>query len=230
MNNWQKLCLQINPLIKRDVSEELYHEQFVTYLQTIFNWDAANIKIEEPVRIGSTNKYADIVLEGNGFGIVIEMKKPGVALGDNETGQLTSYMRILGKRYGLLVGNKLKIFYDYDKELSAPTEIASFDFDGNNSEGAAFCEILEKSNCSSESLNEYARGRLSRLKTTKEFEQLKKEVIANNGEKIKEIVKNKLVSEGHEEKVVLDVLKDIVVSLSVSVVGEMPCESVNRLV
>jgi hypothetical protein len=49
MNNWQKLCVQINPLIKRDVAEDVYHEQFVSYLQTIFDWDTANIKVEEPV-------------------------------------------------------------------------------------------------------------------------------------------------------------------------------------
>jgi hypothetical protein len=152
MNNWQKVCIQINPLIKRDVAEEVYHEQFVSCLQTIFNWNIANIKVEQPVRMGSTDKYADIVLAGNGFGIVIEMKRPSVALGDNEAGQLSSYMRVLGKRYGLLVGNKIKVFYDNDKESSAATEIASFDFDGDNSEGTAFCEILDGSNCSSESI------------------------------------------------------------------------------
>jgi hypothetical protein len=221
MNKWQKLCIQINPLIKRDVAEEVYHEQFVSYLQTIFNWDEKNIKVEEPVRMGSTDKYADIVLEGNGFGIVIEMKKPGVVLGDKEASQLSSYMRILGKRYGLLVGNKIKVFYDYDKDSSATTEIASFDFDVDNSEGSAFCEILERSNCSNESLKEYASEKLNRLEATKEFEQLKKELIANNGEKIKEIVKNKLVSEGHEEKYVLDILKDIVVAFSAPAGGEM---------
>jgi hypothetical protein len=188
-----------------------------------------NIKVEVPVRMGSTDKYADIVLEGNGFDIVIEMKKPSVMLGDNESSQLISYMRVLGKKYGLLVGNKVKVFYDYDKESAATTEIASFDFDVDNSEGAAFCEILEMSNCSSESLKEYASERLRHLEATKEFEQLKKELIANNGEKIKEIVKNKLVSEGCKEKCVLDVLKDIVVTASVvPVTGAtlMPSESI----
>jgi hypothetical protein len=169
--------------------------------------------------MGSTDKYADIVLEGNDFDIVIEMKKPSVMLGDNEASQLISYMRVLGKKYGLLVGNKVKVFYDYDKGSSVTTEIASFDFDVDNSEGAAFCEILERSNCSSESLKKYASERLSHLEATKEFERLKKELIANNGEKIKEIVKNKLVLEGHEEKCVLDVLKDIDVTSSVVPVG-----------
>jgi hypothetical protein len=80
---------------------------------------------------------------------------------------------------------------------------------------------LERSNCSSESLKEYANEKLKRLEATREFERLKKELMANNGEKIKEIVKNKLLPEGHEENLVLDILKDIVVAAPVPIGGKM---------
>ena len=33
MNNWQKLCETVNPLIKGNVSEDIYHSSFVSCLK-----------------------------------------------------------------------------------------------------------------------------------------------------------------------------------------------------
>ena len=52
MNNWEKLCSLINPLINKGVGEDLLHLQFESYLKAIFNWDNENIKHKPPVQIG----------------------------------------------------------------------------------------------------------------------------------------------------------------------------------
>jgi hypothetical protein len=41
MNNWQKVCKQIRPLIKTDVLEDTLHQSFEALLETVLNWDKA---------------------------------------------------------------------------------------------------------------------------------------------------------------------------------------------
>jgi hypothetical protein len=212
MDNWQKLCEQVIPLIKNNATEDLFHSLFETYLKTIFNWDIGSIRHKMPVPMGRDIKEADIVLVGSNYGIVIEMKNPSVVLGDKEIGQLTSYMRILGYKFGFLIGNEFRVFYDDDTNSGTPIQIASFEFDPNNSDGISLCNILDKSICSNEKLKEYAIMHIKRMETQQKMKQLKTELLNNNGEKIKEIIKNKLMSDGYDENYINDILNNIVIS------------------
>ena len=185
MNNWQKLCEQLIPLIKNNVTEDLFHSLFESALKTIFNWDSASIHHKKQVPMGRDIKEADIVLTSSNYGIVIEMKKPSVALGDKEVGQLTSYMRILGHKFGFLIANEFRVFYDDDTSSNVPILVASFGFDPDNSDGISLCNILDKNICSNEKLKEYAVTHIKRIQTQQKMDQLKTELVNNNGEKIK---------------------------------------------
>ena len=209
MNNWEILCKNVAPLIRRNVDEDLYHSQFETYLETIFHWDETSIKHKPLVKWGTEKKEADIVLVGNGFGIVIEMKRPNIELGFEEEHQLTGYMRILKYKYGLLIGNKIKVFYDDDTVGAQPIEVASFSFDDNNSDGIALSDILDNSKCSNEKLMEYVNIRIEQQKKIEQKEKLKNELLADDKAKIKEILKNKLMSDGYNEEVICSILNDI---------------------
>ncbi|MDR2479666.1 MAG: type I restriction enzyme HsdR N-terminal domain-containing protein [Treponema sp.] len=211
MTNWQKLCEQITPLIGDNVTEDLFHRLFEAALRTIFNWDNSNIHHKMQVPMGRETKEADIVLTDNNYGIVIEMKKPSVILGEKEAGQLTSYMRILGHKFGFLIGQEFCVFYDDDTSSNLPIKVASFGFDANNADGISLCNILDKNICSSEKLKEYAVMRIKRMQTQQEIEQLKTELINNKGEKIKEIIKTKLISDGYDENYIKDIVENIVV-------------------
>jgi len=211
MNNWQKLCIQLAPLINRNVSEDVYHSSFISCLKTIFNWDDANIKDKFPVPMGSSTKEADIILEGKDFNIVIEMKRPEKFLGVEETGQLISYMRILGYKYGLLIGNKIKLFYDYDhnKIPNEIEEILSLDFNSNSEEGKILGELLDSTVCSGNKLYEYSNIRIKSFQNLQLVKQLKKDFEVNNFKKIKEIIKNGLVQDGYDEDVINNIIKEI---------------------
>jgi hypothetical protein len=212
MNNWQKLCEYLTPLIKRDVAEDLFHTLFESALKTIFNWDSDSIHHKKQVPMGRDIKEADIVLTGSNYGIVIEMKKPLAVLGDKEVGQLTSYMRILGHKFGFLIANEFRVFYDDDTNSDGPIQVASFGFDPNSSDGISLGNILDKNICSNEKLKEYAIMHIKRIQTQQEMDQLKTELLNNNGEKIKEIIKNKLISDGYDENYTNDILNSIVIS------------------
>jgi len=209
MNNWEKLCSLINPLISNGVNEDLLHLQFESYLKTIFNWDDANIQHKPPVQIGREKKQADIVLTGNDFGIVIEMKRPDIELDDEAKNQLFGYMRILKYKYGFLIGNEIAIFYDDDTIGEQPIEAARFNFDVKNVDGIVLSDILDKSICSNEKLKEYVDTRIKQKMEIEQKEKLKKELLSDNGAKIKEILKNKLISDGYNEETICGVFDDI---------------------
>jgi hypothetical protein len=219
MNNWEKLCKQINPLISKRVNEDILHSQFESCLQTIFNWDDANIKHKPPVKIGREKKQADIVLTGNDFGIVIEIKHPGIELDDEAKGQLFSYIRILKYKYGFLIGNEIVIFFDDDNNGEQPSEVARFDFDAKNVDGISLCDILHKEACSNEKLKEFMLTRIKSKQENEKNERLKKELLSNNGAKIKEILKEKLLLGGYKEEVIINIIRDITIYPKNNIIG-----------
>jgi hypothetical protein len=166
MNNWEKLCRAVKLQIPYIKDERDYHKFFATTLQTIFNWDDDTIKNHVSTTDGKESKEADIVLKkGNNFGLVIEMKDLDINLDDPKKGkdQLQSYMRNFCHSYGLLVGNKMKVFYDKptDGNQKELVEVACFDFNRENDEkAAAFCEILDMNKCSDEALKAYMLERI----------------------------------------------------------------------
>jgi hypothetical protein len=163
MNNWEKLCKLVKPLIEANVIERTLHQSFEEWLEVIFNWDAASIEHNVPVQSGTETKFADTVLHGSDFGIVIEMKRPDKNL-DEFGEQLFSYMRYLGCKYGLLIGKEIRMFYDEKKDapLAKAKEVVRFPFNSRNADGIQFSEIMEKSFCSDEKLKEYAIQRINR--------------------------------------------------------------------
>jgi hypothetical protein len=215
LNNWQNLCSLIAALIHGGgVSEATYHSSFITWLNLVFHWDKDKINDKVSVQMGST-KEADIVLEGNDFNIVIEMKQHSVDLGNKEAGQLISYMRILGAKYkyGLLIGNKLKLFYDYDpnKEPLEIKEIVSLDFDPKNKDGIELGTLLDYTVCSNDKLKEYSKGKMEYSRRIQITENLRRDLEANNSEKVKQILKNELSSE-YDDEVIKSILDDIIIS------------------
>jgi hypothetical protein len=162
MNNWEKLCAQVTPLISGGVNEAVFNKSFLSCLRTIFNWGSDNLKAEYPVQMGSTTKRADVILTGGDFSIVIEMKHPDKVLGSDHAGQLFSYMRILGYKYGLLVGSEIKLFYDCDhNEIK---EIVSLNFNANNKDGIELGDLLDSTTCSDNKLDEYCKLKIENLK------------------------------------------------------------------
>ena len=161
-NHWEMLCERVNDLIEIGVTnEDPFHKAFEKELKNIYNWPPQHIKHKPPVKIGSETKYPDIVLEGDGFGIIIEVKAPGVILGDDQAGQLISYMNSyftdrnsIKCKYGLLIGRGIKVYFQDDPNKK-PQLITSFSFDVDSSDGNSLSEILSYDECSDEKLMEY---------------------------------------------------------------------------
>jgi len=219
-NHWKILCERVNDLIEIGVTnEDPFHNALEKELKNIYNWPPQHIKHKPPVKIGSETKYPDIVLEGDGFGIIIEVKAPGVILGDDQAGQLISYMNnyftdrnSIKCKYGLLIGGEIKVYFQDDPNKK-PQLITSFGFDIDSPDGNALSEILFYDECSDEKLMEYMYIRIKQQKDKEQEKNLKKELLADDGTKIKEILKNKLISDGLDEEIICNILNDIVIKL-----------------
>ena len=221
MNNWLKICKQITPLIKGNVSEDIFHNAFVSYLETTFNWENANIKSKFPVKMGTTTKEADIVLKGNDFSIVIEMKKPDIMLNNDHEDQLISYMRILGIKYGLLIGNKIKYFYDHDSNIK-PYKITSIDFNPNDEDGKILCEILDYTVCSNDKLYNYSKSKIEKFLKAKRIEDFMRSLERNNFEKIREILSKAALFDEFEEEIKNGVISNMVIHFIKEISDQIP--------
>lgn len=142
MNNWEKLCENLISLCKQNVDERTFQEQFELYLKEIFNWNEKNIHIFVSIPVGRENKYADIVLEKNNFGLVVEMKAPNIKLSAKEAKQLSAYMRLLKIKYGILVGEKIQVFFDDDND-NKMKRIAEIEYNPYNKDGIELGNILD---------------------------------------------------------------------------------------
>jgi hypothetical protein len=148
MNKWEQLYKNID----LNLNEYKFHRAFGSYLEKIFNWEKEDIQNELRVSFGKYTGYADLFLKGNDFGIVIEFKAPRITLSEDDIEQLFGYMRILGHKFGFLIGNKIKAIYDDDGKM---VETKFWDYERNNPVGIKFGEIMDKSVCSSEKLKEF---------------------------------------------------------------------------
>jgi len=151
MENWKLLCNAFEPLITRNAPEK----ELSTAIQTALGWNAKNVRHEVPVRIGKETKFADIVLSTkDGIGIVIELKRPSIDLDNKDVeGQLMGYMRILKHKYGLLVGNKIKIYHDDDENDFSL--LATIHFALDDKKGRPFVEVFASDNLTKENLDKF---------------------------------------------------------------------------
>jgi|GEM_PF-3089587 len=159
MNNWEKLCEAVNYLIRIGVGDEgPFHKAVEDFLKTTFQWPSEYVKHEKHVKIGSENRRIDTVLEGDGFGVIIEMKTLDNPLKGDEDGQLVAYMSTyytdrdnIRCKYGLLIGKMVKVYFKSEPDKK-PELVAAFPFDKDSKDGNSLFEILPYNNCSDEKL------------------------------------------------------------------------------
>ena len=162
MNNWKKLCEEVNYLNEiRVKSEDSFHRAIEKQLKTTFGWPSDYVKREQGVKTGSESRRIDTVLEGDGFGIIIEMKTLDNPLEGDEDGQLISYMSNyytardgVRCKYGILIGKVIMVYFQ-PEPAKKPERVAAFGFDKDSKDGNALFEILSYGNCSDEKLRAY---------------------------------------------------------------------------
>jgi len=143
-DKWKALCKQMS---KKHRDEYTLEVRFDDCLEFILGWPDANRTTQRSIQSGRETKYADIVLcddESRPF-LVVEMKKQGEEITSHERGQLLSYMRHQLVHFGMLVNEKLSLYYDAREPGCELEKVLSISFrDPQNVDGAKLSALLDK--------------------------------------------------------------------------------------
>lgn len=195
---WKEICFTLHD-ISASSSEELYEQKIIQSLEKL-GWSRfrEEIILKPNFQLGSSGSIKpDILvklLEGN-ESFVIEVKKPSADIDNNShKNQLFSYMRQLKLIFGLLIGNKIQIYYDgLANNTEWPILLKSIDISEKNQEGLIFIELFKKDSFSYRALECYAEKIITELATENHKQKLIELLVRSDYQgKIREFIINDL--------------------------------------
>lgn len=204
---WAEICFDLHTSVSGSLSEELYEQKILMTLDKM-GWKQFNgeVILKKNIPVGSAQSIIpDIIVksEEKNISFVIEVKKPSINLVDDRyRNQLFSYMRQLKLDFGILIGEKIQIFYDGALESSNnPIQIKSIDFTKEDI-NLDFVKVFRRDNISLKYLEEYANIRISKIKSKKQSDELGK-YIQSSGfkERVHEVITEILLENWDEETV-----------------------------
>jgi len=218
MEKWNEFCYTLSENISSNLSEDLFELKVIQALG-VMGWKGfrGDLSVRSSFQVGASKRLIpDIVIKsGNKNLFVIEVKKPGIPLSTEFGSQLKSYMRQLKLDFGILIGQKIQIFYDGNLYgNSSFTLIDEIDFKRDSKKGLKFIELFSKENYSQQNLEQHAQIELLKLGEIKTIEKLKKELLSQNYiTKVESYLKSELLNE-HNESIVEKVFEKIDIKIS----------------
>lgn len=205
--NWQAFNFILSENINPNINEQLFENKVIQAFGEI-GWKeySGNIKVRPSYRVGSVNTIEpDLVFRSDNYEnlFVVEVKRPSIKLNSNFQDQLFSYMRQLKLDLGILIGEKIQIFYDgsLNKDRN-PILLESIDFNIKNMRGEGFVELFNKSNFTEESKEVYVEDSLKRINMKKSFHLLESKLLSKDFSiELFGVIKGHLTKEFDEELV-----------------------------
>lgn len=175
---WQEISFILQD-ISPSSSEELYEQKIIQSLEKL-GWSRfrKEIILKQSTQLGSAGTIIpDIIvksLESN-ESFVIEVKKPSADIENkSHKNQLFSYMRQLKLEYGLLIGNKIQIYYDGKSNTTEdPILLKSIEITESNTDGPLFINLFQKETFSNSQLEVFAEKILKELATESHKKKLR---------------------------------------------------------
>lgn len=200
MEKWNELCYTLSENISSNLSEELFELKVIQALG-VLGWKEfkGDLKIRKPFQVGASKKLIPdiVVISDNEYSFVIEVKKPAIPITKEFRSQLKSYMRQLRLDYGILIGQKIQIFYDGTKYNTTDfTLIEEIDFKRDSNQGMKFVELFKKENYSQEGIESYIQTKLNILEEKRIVKRIKTELLSD---KYNDLFKNFILQELQEK-------------------------------
>ncbi|MDE5574286.1 MAG: type I restriction enzyme HsdR N-terminal domain-containing protein [Bacteroidales bacterium] len=200
---------------KRSITEQEYQHEIEACLKML-GWKTSNgtMRSQFTINIGSSNSIRpDVVLFKDGQPVLpIEIKKPTNLCNQRQSEQLISYMRQLRLNVGLFIGENIQLYYDnpQDKEVSA--SIFCAEISKNDSNGDTICDLLSYENFTIENIEKFCQEQYQYRIKHKDLQRCIRE-LCSNGEVIKNLIKEKFLQEGFDEKALDEELSKISVEV-----------------
>lgn len=189
MERWNEICYLVNESKKKNLSEKEFQNEIVHIFEKVLGWSRFKNEIEEQrkVDIGSASSLKlDIIIKNESNDLfVVELKKPDAQYIERNDTQLSSYMRQLRLNVGLLINDKIRIFYE-DDNCNNPIEIMAIEFVEDTEYGSKFVALFSKQNYNHENLLNFCKYQVESIDAidyiisndfeNKVFDFIKKEV------------------------------------------------------
>lgn len=213
MQSWNKLCRVLSEEISENILETEFEREIIYALDSILGWDRFdNVLRQVPIQEGSSIRHIDILVrEKNANDLfVIEVKRPIVFI-ERHDKQLKSYMLLRKLNLGILIGNKIQIYFDNGSNIILIDEI---EFIRDSKKGFSFVENFHKQNFSKENIQKYIQEKLKEKEDIKAINKLKNELLSQSHNKeILSLIKNKFLNE-YSRNVIDKVLEDLEIYIS----------------
>lgn len=215
---WNEICFHLFENIKSDISERDYENNVIKAL-TVLEWKefSGNVEIRPSIRIGANNRITpDFVIRSNEEErlFVIEIKQPNLPLNSNFQQQLFSYMRQLKLEYGILIGQRIQIFYDGFSGQENPILLENIEFKRENKKAIEFVNIFSKSTFNKTSLENYKSISLERIKRKNNSKKLKEKILTDSfQEKVRELIKQEFLKE-YDDNLIENILNEININIT----------------
>lgn len=227
---WQEICFILHGDITSSISEEMYEQKIIQSLEKMgWNRFRKEIILKQSVQLGSAGRIVpDIIVKSlhNNQSFVIEVKKPSAEINNpSHKNQLFSYMRQLKLEYGVLIGNQIQIYYDGKlKQEENPVLLKSITFSESSQNEWLFTNLFHKDKFSYETLEIYAKERITSLENEKKEKELLNLLLSlEYKNKIKEIVAENL-QQDFDKEIIENVLNEITIIFSNKVTVSPPID------
>lgn len=220
MNNekWNEICFHLSENVKPNINERDYENNVIKALN-VLEWKefSGNVEIRPSIRIGASSRITpDFVIRSNDNKrlFVIEIKQPNLPLKPNFQQQLFSYMRQLKLEYGVLIGQRIQIFYDGYSGQENPILLENIEFIRENKKGLEFVNVFSKSTFSIDNLEAYKEKSLERINRKNDFKKLKKRILSDKFQvRINELIKQEFLNE-YDDNLIENVLNEIKINIT----------------
>ena len=219
---WEEICFILRD-IPASSNEDVYEQKIIQSLEKI-DWSRfqQEIILKQNIQLGSAGEIIpDIVVKLSGKNaFVIEVKKPSVDVeNSSHKNQLFSYMRQLKLANGLLIGNKIQIYYDGQlNKAEEPILLKSIEIDKEDKNGLVlFIDLFQKSTFSHQKLEKFAEEILKEITAESHKKKLHNLLLSSDYQsKIQQFIVNDLQQNWDSETI-----EDVLGQMSISIVPKI---------
>lgn len=166
---WNNICFVVNKY-KLDSEARLQSALEDSILPSL-NWNEYSGDIVRPImRFGSagSGKPDAILKKDERYVLAIELKRPVLKFRDENEKQLFSYMENLKLKFGILLGESIRIYYDNIVDQKPPQLVQTINLFSADKDGIELVKLLHKDNFSEQDFEEYCKKLIKTEEALKE--------------------------------------------------------------
>lgn len=215
-DNWFEIVETLQSAREKFSTTEQGYQHEIEACLKMLGWKTSNrtMRSQYSINYGSCNSIRpDIVLfKDEKHVLPIEIKKPSNQFNQRQAEQLISYMRQLKLNVGLFIGENIQVYYDNPQGKEIAESVFTAEIEKNDSNGSTICDLLCYDKFTVENIEKFCQEQYQYKLGQKNLQQ-RFSALLSNGEAIKNLIKEKFLQEGFEEKALEEELSKISVDV-----------------